>query len=271
MTPAILEYSDYRLFLLDLYQERKASRAGYSYRRFAEDLGFDPSNFLHLVVTGKRNLSLAAIDKIKAHIRWTSQQKKYFQYLVLKNQCEDANDSARYHAELEKILGKRRFLLNPDHDAYFSTWYIPVVREILALKDFVPNLDWIAHKLKPRMSKQLVKDALQTLQRLKMIVRDGKSWMQREEHLTTPAEITSDLIHKYHKEMLQLSQQALDLPPEQRDVSAMTMSLSKKQFDWLKQRVVDFRDEIQQELQGMQEANTLVAQLNIQVFPVTED
>ena len=191
-------------------------------------------------------------------------------FLVLMNQSDNVPEQKRYSDELEKILGRRRFLLSADHESYFSNWYIPVVREILALKGFVPTLDWSVRKLKPRVAKPLVKEALQTLVRLKMIVKKGDAWAQSQEHLTTPTEITSDLVHKYHNEMLQLSQQALTMPAVQRDVSAMTMSLSPKQFDWLKQRVIDFRDEIQQELQGMNEAPTLVAQLNIQVFPVTE-
>lgn len=271
MTPSILEYDDYRAFLKDLYSTRKTSRAGYSYRRFAEDLGFTPSNFIHLIVSGKRNLSQEAVDKIKSHIKWSAQHKKFFQNLVFFNQADTDAERHRHRAELDKILGKKRMLINPDQDAYFSNWYVPVIREILALKGFVSDLGWIAHKLKPRVERSKVQDALRVLARLKMIVKREGGWAQGEEHLTTPSEITSDLVHNYHAEMLKLSSQALDLPSEVRDVSAMTMSLSPAQFTWLKQRVVDFRDEIQQELQGMEGGHTLVAQLNIQLFPVTED
>lgn len=273
MTLSVLDYDDYRLFLKDLYSARKASRAGYSYRRFAEDLGFTPSNFIHLVVSGKRNLSQDAIDKIKSHLKkWTAQQKKFFQNLVFFNQSGQGVERDRYRAELDKILGKKRALLNPDQDAYFSNWYVPVIREILALKGFVSDLSWIVHKLKPRVERTKVQEALRVLARLKMIVKRETGWSQNDEHLATPAEITSDLVHNYHAEMLKLSAQAIDLPAESRDVSAMTMSLSPAQFAWLKQRVVDFRDEIQQELQGMDDKeHTLVAQLNIQLFPVTKD
>lgn len=271
MTPSVLDYDDYRLFLKDLYLARKTSRAGYSYRRFAEDLGFTPSNFIHLVISGKRNLSQEAIDKIKARLKWTAQHKKFFQNLVFFGQSVHEAKRERYRAELDKILGKRRAILNPDQDAYFSNWYVPVIRELLALKGFVSDLSWIAHKLKPRVERVKVQEALRVLARLKMIVKREGFWAQNDEHLATPAEITSDLVHNYHAEMLKLSAQALDLPAESRDISAMTMSLSPAQFTWLKQRVVDFRDEIQQELQELDEdRHTLVAQLNIQLFPVTE-
>lgn len=270
MIPSILDFDDYRAFLRDLYAARKRARAGYSYRKFASDLGFSPSNFLHLVVSGKRNLSRDAVETIKKNVKWTAQQRKYFQNLVLLDQEE--SDAARtgYRAELDKILGRSRKTLNPDHEAYFSKWYVPVIREIVALKDFVPDLGWIAHKLDGRIDRVLAREALQILVRLGMLVKRGKTWVQSDEHLATPSEITSDMIHDYHREMLKLSLSSLDLAPEKRDVSAMTMSLTPVQFEWLKQRVVDFRDELQQELQGMDSGDhTLVAQLNIQLFPVT--
>lgn len=66
-----------------------------------------------------------------------------------------------------------------------------------------------------------------------------------------------------------MAKKALKYPLESRDISAMTMGLSKAQFETIKQRVIDFRNEIQQELQGAPQENEIVAQLNIQLYPVT--
>lgn len=269
MTPSVLEYQDYRIFLKDLYQERKTSRTGYSYRRFASDLGFTPSNYFHLVITGKRNLSQDAIGKIKTHLKWTAPEKKFFDHLVANNQ--DADSTEHHKIEMEKILGKHRKLVHPDQYAYFSNWYIPVLREILALKNFVSELDWIMHKLMPRVEKKLVKEALHVLARLKMIVKTGGRWIQTDSHLSTPPEIASELVRNYHREMIRLSALSLDLPAEKRDVSAMTMGLTTEQFQALKQKLVEFRDEIQRDLQSSTAQPTFVAQLNMQFFPVTEE
>lgn len=269
--PLVSQYDDFRVFLKDVYDYRKTLHKKYSYRSLAQELGFEASNFLHLIITGKRNLSLDAIHKIKNHFNWTAQHKKYFHFLVLCNQSNEVTEKQKYKTELEKILGKNRQMLSEDQYAYFSMWYLPVLKELVALKGFVSNLNWISKKLKPRVPEDSLRKGLAILERLNMIRQIKNKWQQTSEHLTTPIEITSDLIHNYHKQMLELSHNALNLPAQVRDVSAMTMSLSKKQFEWLKQRVVDFRDEIQQELQGMKDDPTLVAQLNIQIFPVTEE
>lgn len=271
--PDILGYQGYRQFLADLYSAYKAERKNYSYRRFSEDLGFKSSNYLHLIITRKRNLSLEGIGKIRQHIPfWRAREKDYFQALVLFNQAPDGPERRKRTAELDKILRKKRVLLNPDQDAYFSTWYIPVIRELFSFRTFVSNLNWISRKLRPRVPEDLVKEALLTLERLGMIVKAGSKWIQNHKHLTTEAEVTSDRIHGYHREMLKLSQGALAHPARERDISAMTMSLSPSQFTALKQRVIDFRDDIQQELQEQAgEEPTVVGQLNIQLFKATED
>lgn len=156
----IITHTNYRDYLRELYAMKKTARAGYSWRRFAEDLGLNPSNFLHLVATGKRNLSQEALETIKAHLELSAQQKKFFHYLVLWNQETVADLADKWRGELDKILGKKRKLIPPDQFAYFSTWYIPVIREILVLKDFASSLGWIARKLKPAISPIAVREAI---------------------------------------------------------------------------------------------------------------
>jgi len=268
--PQILDYNDYRIFLKDCYEQRKLTLGKYSYRQFSDEMGFAASNYLHLVVSGQRNLSQDAVAKIVSRFKWKAHQKKFFKNLVLYNQASSAEDKKSYRLILEKILGKKRVLIGSDQFAYFSKWYLPILREMVSLKNFIPHLNWISKKISPRVEEKLIKEGLATLERLKMINREKSKWKQSEEHLTTPIQINSSMAHNYHKEMLGLSVNALELKPETRDISAMTMSLSTAQFERLKQRVIDFRDEIQQELQGTQDEHTLVAQLNIQFFPVTK-
>jgi uncharacterized protein (TIGR02147 family) len=267
----VTRYQDFRKFLHDLYDKRKSDLGRYSFRQFSEDLGFKPTNYVHLVVKGQRNFSLDAINKIKTNLKWTAQQKKYFHNLVLLNQATDEDEKAKYLNELAKVTGKKRAVINPDQYNYFSNWYIPVLREIVSLKGFVSNLNWMSKKLRPRVEEDLIKKALGILERLNMIKRIKNRWVQNEEHLTTEQEVTSEMVFNYHKSMLNLSLHAIDHASTQRDISAMTMSLSAKQFEWLKQRLIDFRDEIQQELQDMQDDPSIVGQLNIQLFQVTEE
>lgn len=268
---SILNYQDYRVFLKDYYQLKKAENTRYSYRKFAQALGFGASNYLHLVVMRKRNFSGESIEKVCTHLSWSSREKNYFRLLVKMNQCGDAEEKEKLSGALEKILKQKRSRLNPDQFTYFKTWYIPVIREIIVLKDFVSNLNWISRKLKNRVKADEVKQAMELLERLGLAVPINNRWSQIGGHLTTDPEIRSDIVHNYHKEMLKLSAQALSDPADERDISVLTMSLSPDQFKKLKEKIIEFRDEIQQELQQSNEDPTLVAQLNIQFFKVTQE
>ena len=273
MLPSPLDYSDYRQFLKNLYQTRKATLAAYSYRQFSQDLGFQFSNYIHLVIQKKRNLSEESIRKIKLALPWSAHEKKYFHEMVLLNQCEDPKKKQELALKIQKTLEKNRTLIGQDQYAYFSHWYLPVIREIISLKRFVTHLSWIAKTLRIQIGEDKIAQALKVLERLKMIVSVPGGWKQSREHLSTEPEVASEMILGYHRQMIELSRLAIDFPASVRDFSAMTMSLSEEQWTWVKKRVVEFRDELQQELQASS-ANaspSLVAQINLQLFRLTHD
>lgn len=267
--PKLFDYANFRVYLKDLYHHRKAIDKKYSYKKLAVDFGFKASSFMHLVITGKRDLSVAAVLTILNNRPWSAQEKKYFQHLVLLNQSQSTHEAEQHRLELDKIVGKKRHLISPEQYAYFSKWFIPVLRELVTLKGFVSNLNWISKHLQPSVDETEIRRGLLILEKLGMIRKEKGRWVQSESDLVTDNEVTSELIYKFHQEMLKLSTQSLNIPADQRDISAMTMSLSKKQFAWLKKRIVDFRFELEQELQNMNEIPELVAQVNLQVFPLT--
>ena len=55
--PNIFEYADYREYLKDYYEHSKDTKDNFSYRYFAQKAGFASSNFLYLIIHGKRNLT----------------------------------------------------------------------------------------------------------------------------------------------------------------------------------------------------------------------
>jgi len=269
--PSIVTYLNYRTFLKDFYEAKKAFPAGYSYRRFSKDLGFESSNFIHLVLQGKRQLSKKTIQTIQNCFYWNALEKKYFECLVLENQSISKKEKEKYKKEIDKLKTKKRTEIPPSYyDAYFSNWFVPPLREILNLKGFQKNISWISKKFLFKLQDTQIQEALEILKKLNMIRKNNEKWEITDEHLTTPLEVTSDMLFKYHKEMIKLSNLSLALPAEQRNISALTMGISKKQLETIKQKVDRFRDEIQQEIQESTEPIEVVAQLNIQYFPIAK-
>ena len=53
----IFEYLDYREFLRDYYQSKKAANPAFSLRAFSDKIGFKAKDFISRVMQGDKNLS----------------------------------------------------------------------------------------------------------------------------------------------------------------------------------------------------------------------
>src|SRR3989339_32314 len=165
----IMSYECYRLFLRDYYENKKKQRGGYSYRKFSRDFGFSSANHLYLVIEGKRNLSDDAIVRIKSLIKGTAQEKRYFETLVRYNQATTDVEKQKNKAKLDDIKAMCRAVVDDKKYSYLSGWHIPVIREMIALKGFVPSLDWVEKNIYPPVKRAKIREAFQILQKLGML------------------------------------------------------------------------------------------------------
>jgi uncharacterized protein (TIGR02147 family) len=77
-------------------------------------------------------------------------------------------------------------------------------------------------------------------------------------------------LFNYHKNLLNLSQDILEqVAADKRDVSGMTLGISKEQLPLLKEKIREFRQEILK-LVSVDTHPEEVIQLNIQMFPLTK-
>ena len=58
----VFQYIDFRKYLHDYYQEKKATTRHFSYRYFCGKAGIASPVFLKLVIEGKSNISVPMID-----------------------------------------------------------------------------------------------------------------------------------------------------------------------------------------------------------------
>ncbi|HXK20224.1 MAG TPA: DUF4423 domain-containing protein, partial [Polyangiaceae bacterium] len=157
-----------------------------------------------------------------------------------------------------------------EQTAYHAHWYMPAVRELVSLPEFREDPRWIAAILEPPISEQKAAEALDTLCRLGLLVRDKRGKLGQAQALvsTGPGPL-SHQIFVYHQGMLDLAKRALDhLPRDERDISSVTLSVTEATLVLLKQRVREFRQELLQ-LAELESAPERVVQLNFQIFPLS--
>lgn len=269
--PNLFTYRDYRQFLKDWYQQAKKSRGSYSYRLFARKAGFKTSNFLLLVMQGKRNLTEESLTKTITGLGLNKQEQEFFRSLVFFNQAKTHQEKDFYYQKLlqSKKFSQLRPIEKQQYD-YYSTWYHPVVRELIASKECDGTPEWIAKHLFPSITPAQAAKSIELLEKFEFIQKtENGRWKQASTLLSTGPELSSIIVLNYHKSLLHLTQQILELvAPAERDVSTMTLGILKSRKVELKKKIQEFRREILKMVANDAEPEEVI-QLNIQLFPVT--
>jgi uncharacterized protein (TIGR02147 family) len=269
--PNVFEYGDYRRFLADNYAFQKAARYGFSVRAFARRARIRSSNYLRLVIDGKRNLSREMAAQFASGCALGGAEAEFFCELVEYCQATTSADRTRSYERLARYRQFRavRQLDGPQAE-YHSTWYLPAIRELCRRPDFMEDPRWIARALLPRISPPQAKRALALLLRLGLLERDANGRLQQAAPLvTTGVGPLGHHIFNFHHMMLERAGHALDhVPHEEREVSCITVCVSDAQLRGLKQRVREFRRELLQQAELGNEPERVV-QINFQLFPMS--
>ncbi len=265
----IYEYLDYRQFLKDWYEATKRTRAGMSYRTFSKRAGFSSPNTLKLVMEGERNLTPASIEKFILGLKLDSREQEFFRNLVQFNQSFNPVEKNDFY---KRLLQSRKFSqLKPierhQYD-YYSKWYNPVIRELVASPHFDGTAEWIAQNIYPPITPAQAEKSMELLKLLGFITKKKGRWQQTTSILSTGPEVKSFVFFNYHKNLLALSGEILEsLPAPQRDVSALTLGVSKDRLPFLKKKILEFRQEILKLVASDEPSQ--VFHINIQLFPVS--
>ncbi|HET7538779.1 MAG TPA: TIGR02147 family protein [Polyangiaceae bacterium] len=268
----IFSYLDYRHFLRDLYAQKKASERGFSHRAFSKRAGLNSTNYLHLVMQGKRNLSPEMAASFARGCGLTPAEAIYFCELVTFTQASTSEERNRAY---DRLARHRRFRevhqLDVAQAEYHSTWYIPAIRELAARADFRDDPAWVARMLVPPISSAEARSALSILLELGLLVKDEHGHVRQPDELvsTGPGPLGHQVVN-YHRAMLARASEAIDrIPRDEREISSVTLCVSHSALLELKARIGEFRRELLQlaELEGEPER---VVQINFQLFPLSK-
>lgn len=267
----VYEYVDYRVFLRAFYDANK--RRGMSYRAFSRRAGLKSPNYLKMVMDGQRNLSPDMAARFAAACDLTDDRHAFFCALVRFNQATDISEREAARVALGRYRKKRRVRsIRASIVDYCSTWYLPVIRELLTRPDAKATPEWLGVRLLPKVNKTKIRQALSLLERLDMIeVYEDGTVRVREQLVSTGGEIPLPAVAQYHRTMLTMAAESIDrVPSAEREVSSATLCLSETQFRALKAKVQQFLDEAFEQ-SAADEGSKQVFQLNFQLFPLSKE
>ena len=266
----IIEYSDFRQYLLDYYEERKRISA-FSWREFSKVAGFTSSSYMKVVCDGKSKLSKIGVERVGAAMNLAGFEMDYFRAMVKYGQAANEESKKVAYRDMLAIAKVHKVrVLEGDLFAYYDTWRNPVVRELAPLMPGATPGE-LAKMCYTKTSAEEVRESLDFLTKIGLLkkAKDG-SFIQSETSVTGTPDATRLALRGMHRQMSQLATPALELPTSERNFSGVTMGVSKETYD----RIVNLLDEFRSKIIAIAAEDKNIEQvyrLNLQLFPLTRN
>ena len=266
----IIEYTDYRKFIQDYYDERKRSSA-FTWRDFARDAGFSSAVYLKYVCEGKKNLSVGAAGSVAAAMGLAGFESTYFVLMV--SYAHAKGDEAKRAAFEERcalarahkvrVLGKEEF-------DYFKSWKNPVLRELAPHMPGAKPLE-MARACKQKISAAEVSETLDFLVRAKLLKKDRSGNYRQTDKSISMGSVDAVPVaaRDMQRQMGEFAVKALELPLSERDMSGLTLGLTRRAYERIRKELADCRRRIVA-IAAEDDETEQVYRLNLQLFPMTE-
>jgi uncharacterized protein (TIGR02147 family) len=279
--PNVFAYVDYRLYLKDFYEFKKSVLPSYSLATFALKAGLKTRNYLKRVIDGERPLSPDLIPKFCNGLDLKPKERTYFEALVHFNQAKDQDIKKHYFEVLKDSsineAGRAIEILENQFEV-FSQWFILPVRELVQLKEFHEDAQWIVRKMKNRISRKDAQHSLNTLIKLGLLVRDEKSHKLKQ---ATPIirysqDVVNMVVRDYHKQTLDQTKISIDQDEfESWDLRSLNIAIPKSELKNVQDELKDFFKNINERLtakiaKGGSPPSDTVIQLNAQLVELTK-
>ena len=266
----IIEYTDYRKFIQDYYDERKRCSA-FSWHAFAQKAGFSSDVYLKYVCEGKKNLSVGSAGSVAGAMGLVGFEYDYFVLMVSyahakSNEAKKAAFEERCalaNAHKVRVLGDEEF-------KYFKSWKNSVIRELAPHMPGAKPLE-IAHACKQKISAAEVSETLDFLVKANLLKKDRSGNYQQTDKTIkmAPVEAVPLAARDLQRQMGVFAIKAIDLPIAERMMSGYTLGLTRRAYERIKKETEDYYRRVVA-IATEDDETEQVYRLNVQLFPLSE-
>ena len=236
-------YRDYLSFRIESDEEGR----GYQ-KKLATAAGCQ-SSYLSQVLSTQANLTLEQAIGLSGFWNFDEDETEFFMKLVQYDRAGTPRLREHVLTKMEELRAKHRTLSNRFQDVtsitdgieleYYSTWYLPVIHTMVAVPEF-RHAKAIARQL--NLDVAVIENALETLARADLVEKMDYGWTNTARSIHLKSE--SPLNYTYHKNIREIAGRTMQQgnPGENIHYSAI-YSLSKSDFDRIKQQLVAMLDE----------------------------
>ncbi len=272
----IFDYTDFRKYLEDYYNEKKNRNLNFSYQYLAKKAGFNNRGFAYNIVKGKKNLSRANCFKVSQALRHNRDETDYFENLVAFNQAKALEEKQHFFEKLRQIKARgkgysKAQLVCHDQYEFYSRWYHSAVRSLIDMYTFRNDFKWLARMVTPAITAKQARLSVELLKKLGMIKRlkNGTCGIAHKS-ITTGKEVVGLAVQNFHGECADLAKNAIrNMAKENRSITGLTLGISKASYDRIVEETLRFQENIMDIANADQNADR-VYQYNFHIFPVSK-
>jgi uncharacterized protein (TIGR02147 family) len=266
----IFSYTDFRKYLGDYYAARKATERKFSHRFIQEKVGAGSAGWFADVIKGRTNVPGTSVIKLAKLFQLKNTETDYFESMVFFGQAGSLEERNRYFQKMLAFKEVRADMVGMDRLEFYSKWYHGAIRELLFFIPFRGDYAELARKLSPPIRQAEARDSVALLERLGMVEPNGVGgFRSRDAILKKDPSFPSVVMANFLKSNMELAIEALDrYSKEERDISALTISLSEDAFAKVKEDIRALRKKMLA-LTEIDVAPNKVYQCNFQFFPLS--
>ncbi len=267
----IFKYLDYRDYLRDHYRYNKSYHRYFSFRYVAGKTGLDASFYVK-VLNKQKHIANSSIPTLISFLKLSPHEGKYFTTLVHFNKAKTAEQESFYLQKLFLLRKPVTTQLESHLYEYLAAWWNVALREEMNIINFKDDYNDLASRFHPPLSIQQIIRGVRLLLKLGLIAPDETGVLRPvNDFLTTNGVDQVKLVRSFQKSVIKLALNAIDtIDKGDREISTLTVSVSRKAFETIRERISDLRREIIELVR--RDANPEeVYQLNIQLFPLTKN
>ena len=268
---SVHDFPDYRSFLRERYRELKKKNGKFSLGAWAKRLGMKGSSGLVMILKGQRNPGPELTESLISDLSLPQREAIYFRDLVTLEKCGSKDSPARFDIieRLSRMHPTKQFKsLSQEEFRAVSQWFYYAIRELVDLKDFCEDPEWIQKRLRIFVSQNDIKQALETLEKLGLLVRE-KGRLRYVTQVTSTHDIPDEGLKRFHEQMLNQAAGALrKVDVTNREISGLTFTIAKKDLPIAKELIRNLYREMTQLSRSEQDS---VYQLEVALFPLTKD
>lgn len=268
--PSILNYSDYKTFLNDIYVFKKSENRSFSHRFISQKVGASSAGWFSNIVSGRISLTGTHLLRLCKLLDLSLKDIEYFELLVKYEQAGSIEEKEICYKKISSIKGIHSKIINKESFDLYNYWYITAIRELLFIYNFKDDYSALSKKLTPSIKIPEAKKAIKTLNALKLIKPNKNGFLKPSDPIILK-DTGFKTVHwaKVIRAKSLLAYDAVyNFKKNERDLSEVYMPLSAEGFKEAQKEIETLRKKLLAISEKDKDRNQIF-QCNFQLFPLS--